>query len=92
MFHAVQSIKDTVQARVKTPGGYTDTFDSEMGVLQGCALSPLLFGLFLDSLEKLLLASESKPPKVLNQHLPAQLFGRRFTAALHYTKRPPNSD
>jgi hypothetical protein len=74
MFHAVQSIYETVQARVKTPEGYTDTFDSEMGVLQGCVLSPLLFGLFLDPLEKLLLASDSKPPKVLDQPLPAQFF------------------
>jgi hypothetical protein len=74
MFHAVQSIYDTVQARVKTPGGYTDTFDSEMGVLQGYVLSPLLFGLFLDPLEKLLLASDSKPPTVLDQPLPAQFF------------------
>jgi hypothetical protein len=39
MFHAVQSIYETVQ-----------------------------------TLEKLLLSSDSKPPKVLDQHLPAQLF------------------
>jgi hypothetical protein len=74
MFHAIQSIYDTVQARVKTPGGYTDILDNEMGVLQGCILSPLLFGLFLDPLEKLLLASDSKPPKVLDHPLPAQFF------------------
>jgi hypothetical protein len=81
-------------SRVKTPGGYTDTFDSEMGVLQGCVLSRLLIGLFLDPLEnsKLLLASDSKPPKGLGPTSPGTIFCRRLTAALHYTKRPPNSD
>jgi hypothetical protein len=76
MFQAVKSNYYMVQARLKTPEGYTDTLNSEMGVLQGCVLSPLLFGLFLDPLEKLLTECDSKPPMVLEQPIPAQYFGR----------------
>jgi hypothetical protein len=43
MLTAIKSIYKLVQACVKTPEGYTDTINSEMGVLQGCILSPLLF-------------------------------------------------
>ena len=74
MLTAIQSIYKLVQACVKTPGGYTDTFTSEMGVLQGCILSPLLFGLFLDPLEEVLLDSNTKPPLLFDKHLPAQFF------------------
>lgn len=74
MLQAIKSIYATVQARVKTPEGYTDTLDSEMGVLQGCILSPLLFGLFLDPLEKLLIKCNANPPMVLGHPLPAQFF------------------
>lgn len=74
MLQAIKSIYKIVKARVKTSEGVTDPVDSEMGVLQGCKLSPLLFGLFLDPLEKLLLECNSDPPILLGQPLPAQFF------------------
>ena len=41
-------------ACVLTRDGPTDLFECSIGVKQGCPASPLLFGLYLDKLEKLL--------------------------------------
>jgi hypothetical protein len=54
MLRAIQSMYRNVSACVSTPEGVTQEFPSDMGVKQGCALSPLLFGLFIDELQKIL--------------------------------------
>ncbi len=45
--------------------GLTPTFLCRIGVKQGCPLSPLLFGLFIDGLEKRLNALEGDAPPML---------------------------
>jgi len=45
--------------------GLTPTFLCRIGVKQGCPLSPLLFGLFIDGLEKQLNALEGDAPPML---------------------------
>jgi hypothetical protein len=47
--------------------GFTPTFFCRIGVKQGCLLSPLLLGLFIDGLEKRLNALEGDAPPMLGQ-------------------------
>ncbi len=47
--------------------GLTPTFLYRIGVKQGCPFSPLLFGLFIDGLEKWLNALEGDAPPMLGQ-------------------------
>jgi hypothetical protein len=47
--------------------GLTPTFLCRIGVKQGCPLSPLLFGLFIDGLEKRLNVLEGDAPPMLGQ-------------------------
>jgi len=47
--------------------GLTPTFFCRIRVKQGCPLSPLLFGLFIDGLEKRLNALEGDTPPILGQ-------------------------
>jgi hypothetical protein len=47
--------------------GLTPTFFCRIGVKQGCPLSPFLFGLFINGLEKWLNALEGDTPPMLGQ-------------------------
>ena len=55
MLSALKNMYQSVTACVKTPAGLTEFFPCTLGVKQGCPLSPCLFGLYIDKLEKILL-------------------------------------
>ncbi len=62
MLSALQSLYDRVTARVQCPAGLTDPFPCDIGVKQGCPLSPLLFGLYIDRIAPLLSAADPTAP------------------------------
>lgn len=55
VLNAIRAMYADVPVSVKTPQGLTPTFQSLMGVKQGCPLSPTLFGLYIDDFEQVVL-------------------------------------
>ena len=74
MLRAMQAIYQKVQAAVRTPQGNTETFQSTMGVKQGWSLSPLLFGLYIEGLEKALHRSDCQPPEIEGEKISLLMF------------------
>jgi len=65
--------KDTI--RINHPSeGITSSFRCQQGVKQGCPLSPLLFGLYLDALEGRLDGRECDAPTLADVHIWLLLF------------------
>jgi hypothetical protein len=51
---AVHRLYEEVKFKIKTSAGISESFRSDIGVKQGCPLSPTLFCLYIDKLEELL--------------------------------------
>lgn len=52
--HTLMGMYEDVSLQVRVGGRLSDPFPSTLGVRQGCPLSPLQFGIFIDRLEKFL--------------------------------------
>lgn len=74
MLAALKSMYADVRARVATAEGLSNTFECSMGVKQGCPLSPLLFGLYIDRLEPLIAACGGDPPTLHDTPVPMLLY------------------
>ncbi|MCO5574127.1 hypothetical protein L7F22_027906 [Adiantum nelumboides] len=64
---AVAHMYREVRCKIKTQEGYSREFMSNMGVKQGCPLSPTLFGLCIDQLEEIItqcMEEEADMPKI----------------------------
>jgi hypothetical protein len=74
-------VKDTV--RINHPNeGVTSNFRCQQGVKQGCLLSPLVFGLYLDALEGCLDGKECNAPALVDVHVWLLLFADDFVLTL----------
>ena len=73
---AIKSAYAKDRACVLTQEGLTESFPCTKGVKQGCPASPLLFGLYVDELERLLNAAEDEidAPALINRIVAILLF------------------
>ena len=47
----IRAMYETVSYRIKLKGGYLDPIKSNLGLKQGCPLSPILFNLYIDDIK-----------------------------------------
>ncbi len=73
--------KDTVHINHPSEG-VTSSFKCQQGVKQGCLLSPLLFGLYLDALEGRLDNKECDTPTLVDVHVWLLFFANDLTLTL----------
>ena len=49
----IKAMYENTKYSIKLKDGYTDTLNSNLGLKQGCPLSPLLFNLYIDDINKI---------------------------------------
>lgn len=63
---AVHNLYEQVKAKIRTLEGMPVCFSNDIGVKQGCPLSPMLFGLYIDKLEEWLNNDSSEGVQLAN--------------------------
>ena len=72
-FNVIESMYENVSYRVKVDGVLSTAIPSNVGVKQGCLVSPLLFNLFLSDLPDIF-TTECDPVKIHNVSLNCLMF------------------
>ena len=57
-YSAIRSIYSSAKESVKSCSNYSDTFDCQVGLRQGCGLSPILFTMFINELRDIMVENE----------------------------------
>ena len=57
LYNAVKSIYNSVKTSVKSCSGFSNSFNCPMGLRQGCSLSPILFSMFINELNDIMVES-----------------------------------
>jgi hypothetical protein len=65
-YNVIKSMYTSVKTRVKVTDGFTELFDSHIGLKQGDVLSPLLFNLYINELSKQLQSKFNADTPTLN--------------------------
>ena len=50
-FKNIRAMYKTVSYKIKLKGGYLDPIESNLGLKQGCPLSPMMFNLYIDDMK-----------------------------------------
>ena len=77
MLQAIQAMYADVPVCVKSSEGLSGSFQSVVGVKQGCPMSPLLFGIFMDDFESYMTAAVGASadwPSLAGRKVPPLLF------------------
>lgn len=54
----LKSMYECTKYSIKLKDGYIDALESNLGLKQGCPLSPILFNLYIDDMDKIFLNSD----------------------------------
>lgn len=79
MLTTLQSLYTHVTARAHCPTGLTEPFPCDLGVKQGCPLSPLLFGLYIDRVASLIQAADPSAPTLAGTPVACLLYADDLT-------------
>ena len=88
--HGVQKLYEQVLCKLRMKDGFSESFVSNMGVKQGCPLSPTLFGLYIDELEEVITKQSTREevdgPSIGTYTLPILLYADDVILMTHSYK------
>ena len=56
----IKAMYETISYKIKLRDGYLDPISSNLGLKQGCPLSPMLFNMYIDDVEDILMTDATQ--------------------------------